>query len=131
MRRPKSTGSVRRRDSRSWHLLVFVGHRACPPEDCGAIGGFRPFIHAIAESSHEGHDEYLDWVENPFGLEGSVWLPPMPPSSGSAEQAPPRTFLPGTAEQILAVLSFPSGCPQLPKLRTRADPVDAPRYHLT
>ena len=38
------------------------GKRACPPEDCGGIGGFYNLLDAVSDPTHEEHDELLDWV---------------------------------------------------------------------
>jgi hypothetical protein len=38
------------------------GQRACPPEDCGGIGGFYELLEAIQNPDHERHEELLDWV---------------------------------------------------------------------
>jgi Domain of unknown function (DUF6398)/Plasmid pRiA4b ORF-3-like protein len=41
------------------------GERACPPEDVGGIGGFADYLQAMADPSHERHQEMLDW-NGPF-----------------------------------------------------------------
>ena len=38
------------------------GKRACPPEDCGGIGGFYNLLDAVGDPAHERHEELLDWV---------------------------------------------------------------------
>ena len=38
------------------------GERACPPEDCGGIGGFYDLLDALGDPTHEQHDELRDWV---------------------------------------------------------------------
>lgn len=45
------------------------GARACPPEDCGGIGGFENFQNMMADPSHEEHDEMMDWYGKPFDPE--------------------------------------------------------------
>lgn len=45
------------------------GQRACPPEDCGGIGGFEQFIEAVTDPTHEEHVEYVQWVGHPFDPE--------------------------------------------------------------
>ena len=42
------------------------GARACPPEDCGGVGGYANFLAAIRDPNHEEHDEYLDWIGGEF-----------------------------------------------------------------
>lgn len=41
------------------------GDRACPPEDVGGVWGFADFVEAITDSSHERHEELLEW-RGPF-----------------------------------------------------------------
>ncbi len=41
------------------------GERACPPEDVGGIGGYAEYLEAMADPSHERHQEMLDW-NGPF-----------------------------------------------------------------
>ena len=45
------------------------GARACPPEDCGGVGGYAEFLAAIRDPNHEEHDEYLDWIGGEFDPE--------------------------------------------------------------
>jgi Plasmid pRiA4b ORF-3-like protein len=42
------------------------GQNACPPEDCGGVGGYAMMLEALADPSHEEHDEYLTWVGGAF-----------------------------------------------------------------
>ena len=42
------------------------GKRACPPEDCGGIWGYEEFLEAIKDSSHEQHEEMLEWIGGEF-----------------------------------------------------------------
>ena len=44
------------------------GERARPPEDVGGIGGYAEHLAAIADPSHERHQEMLDW-NSPFNPE--------------------------------------------------------------
>ncbi|MGO8677019.1 MAG: plasmid pRiA4b ORF-3 family protein [Limisphaerales bacterium] len=41
------------------------GERACPPEDVGGTGGYTEYLEAMADPSHERHQEMLDW-NGPF-----------------------------------------------------------------
>jgi hypothetical protein len=42
------------------------GKRACPPEDCGGIDGYRRLRKAIRDPGHGEHDEYLTWLGGSF-----------------------------------------------------------------
>lgn len=43
-------------------LCCVAGARACPPEDCGGIGGYEELLKAIRDPGHERHKELLDWL---------------------------------------------------------------------
>ncbi len=49
--------------------LCTGGQRACPPEDCGGIGGFYNLLDIIGDPNHEEHEEMLDWVGGDFDPE--------------------------------------------------------------
>jgi len=38
----------------------------CPPEDVGGPWGYRDFLDAIADPSHEEHAEKLTWIDGAF-----------------------------------------------------------------
>jgi hypothetical protein len=42
------------------------GERACPPEDCGGIGGFYDLLDALGDPTHDQHDELQDWVGDDY-----------------------------------------------------------------
>ncbi len=42
------------------------GELACPPEDCGGIGGFYDLLDALRDPAHEQHDEMNDWVGDDY-----------------------------------------------------------------
>jgi hypothetical protein len=42
------------------------GERACPPEDCGGIGGFYDLLDALGDPTHEQHEELQDWVGDDY-----------------------------------------------------------------
>lgn len=42
------------------------GKRRAPPEDLGGLPGFELFLEAIADPSHEEHDELMRWHGAPF-----------------------------------------------------------------
>ena len=45
------------------------GERACPPEDCGGVGGYEDFLEAIKDPRHEEHEEMLEWIGEEFNPE--------------------------------------------------------------
>jgi hypothetical protein len=38
------------------------GKRACPPEDCGGVGGYEKFLEIIMDPGHESYQEMLAWA---------------------------------------------------------------------
>ncbi|MFO1055125.1 MAG: plasmid pRiA4b ORF-3 family protein [Planctomycetota bacterium] len=42
------------------------GRRRCPPEDCGGPWGYAEFLEALADRSHERHDELREWYGDDF-----------------------------------------------------------------
>ena len=49
--------------------VCIKGKRACPPEDCGGIGGYEEFLEAIKDPKHEEHEEMLEWIGGEFDPE--------------------------------------------------------------
>jgi hypothetical protein len=49
--------------------LCTGGQRACPPEDCGGIGGFYNLLDVIGDPNHEEHEEMLDWIGDDYDPE--------------------------------------------------------------
>ena len=49
--------------------LCLEGERACPPEDCGGIGGYGEFLDAIADPRREHHSDMLEWIGGKFDPE--------------------------------------------------------------
>jgi len=45
------------------------GRRACPPEDCGGLWGYRELLDILADPSHPEHDERLEWTGGPIDAE--------------------------------------------------------------
>ena len=45
------------------------GKRAGPPEDCGGVGGYEELQAAIANTAHNEHDNYLEWLGGEFDPE--------------------------------------------------------------
>lgn len=46
------------------------GKRSAPPEDCGGPWGYREFLKAIREPSHEEHESMIEWIGGEFDPEG-------------------------------------------------------------
>lgn len=42
------------------------GACACPPEDCGGIGGYADLLEIIEDPSHEEHESMMEWVGGGF-----------------------------------------------------------------
>ena len=45
------------------------GRRACPPEDCGGVGGFYALLDAISDPHHKQHEEMREWVGDDYDPE--------------------------------------------------------------
>jgi hypothetical protein len=61
------------------------GRRACPPEDCGGVGGFYALLDAIRDPHHKQHEEMREWVGEVYDPEAfsiddvNRMLEPSPP----------------------------------------------------
>ena len=53
-------------DSGRAYSVCTGGERACPPEDCGGIGGFYDLLDALGDPTHEQHEELQDWVDDDY-----------------------------------------------------------------
>jgi len=47
--------------------VCLAGENACPPEDCGGIGGYYAMLERLANPKHPGHEDTKDWL-------GADWL---------------------------------------------------------
>jgi Plasmid pRiA4b ORF-3-like protein len=45
------------------------GARACPPEDCGGMGGYYDLLKAIRDPQHPRHEEVLEWMDADYDPE--------------------------------------------------------------
>ena len=43
-----------------------AGERACPPEDCGGIGGYVHRLEILADKTHEDYGENSEWMGEDF-----------------------------------------------------------------
>lgn len=45
------------------------GKRACPPEDCGGIWGYKDLLQIVNDPEHEEHQDLLEWLPENFASE--------------------------------------------------------------
>ncbi|MCC6349613.1 MAG: plasmid pRiA4b ORF-3 family protein [Candidatus Eisenbacteria bacterium] len=88
---------------------VVEGKRACPPEDCGGIGGYEHLLKVLADPRHPEHVDMVEWVGGSFdpeafdageinrGFHGGWYLPPSPDAPRSKTALPRQTKLKLTA----------------------------------
>jgi len=50
-------------------IFCIKGVGACPPEDCGGIGGFEDFCEAIADPKHPEYAELKEWYDGKYDPE--------------------------------------------------------------
>ncbi len=46
-----------------------AGSRACPPEDCGGVGGYENVLRVIADPSDEEYESMMDWLGGEYDPE--------------------------------------------------------------
>ncbi|WP_367364120.1 plasmid pRiA4b ORF-3 family protein [Candidatus Tisiphia endosymbiont of Nedyus quadrimaculatus] len=46
-----------------------AGKMACPPEDCGGVGGYEYLLEIIANPNHEEYEERIEWLGDDFNPE--------------------------------------------------------------
>jgi len=56
-------------ESDTKYPLCLDGKRACPPEDCGGVGGYENFLEIINDPQNDEHQSMLDWVGGKFNSE--------------------------------------------------------------
>ncbi|HEY5893845.1 MAG TPA: plasmid pRiA4b ORF-3 family protein [Chthoniobacterales bacterium] len=44
------------------HPVCLAGKNACPPEDCGGMGGYYALLETLADPQDAEHEEMLDWI---------------------------------------------------------------------
>jgi prevent-host-death family protein len=49
--------------------LCLKGKRACPPEDCGGVWGYKNLLEVIADPDHEEYDARMEWLGEDFDPE--------------------------------------------------------------
>ncbi len=57
---------INRLDSGFQKPECLAGAGACPPEDCGGIGGYEDLLAALKDPKHEQHEEMVEWVGEDF-----------------------------------------------------------------
>ena len=45
------------------------GKRACPPEDCGGMGGYYDLLEILSDPKNEEYDEMIEWLGGEFDPE--------------------------------------------------------------
>ncbi len=50
------------RDKNIDYPICVAGKRACPPEDCGGIGGYEDLLEIISDPDHEEYEEMKEWL---------------------------------------------------------------------
>ncbi len=51
------------------HAVCLDGQNACPPEDCGGIGGYSELLEVLRDPTREDHEELTKWVGGGFDPE--------------------------------------------------------------
>ncbi len=47
-------------------IVLHDAFGACPPEDSGGAPGFSFMLECLADSTHEEHEGYMEWLGGPF-----------------------------------------------------------------
>ena|SRR5665647_2099430 len=56
-------------ESDKYYPICIKGKRACPPEDCGGIGGYYEFLEIIQNPNDPDHGQMLEWVGGSYDPE--------------------------------------------------------------
>jgi hypothetical protein len=46
-----------------------AGRRACPPEDCGGVGGYERLLEIMADPEDDRYEEMVEWLGKPYDAE--------------------------------------------------------------
>lgn len=78
-----------------------AGQRACPPEDCGGIGGYERLLLVLRTPTDPDYEELRTWVGRGSTLRPSRWRRSTPRSDAYGDAPPTSATAPGA--QISAV----------------------------
>jgi len=56
-------------DANTKYPVCVTGKRACPPEDCGGVWGYKDFLEIISNPDHEEYEEMMEWSGGDFDPE--------------------------------------------------------------
>jgi len=48
------------------YAVCIDGQNACPPEDCGGVGGYAELLESLADPGHRDHGRAVQWVGGSF-----------------------------------------------------------------
>lgn len=54
------------RDPKQEYPVCLAGKMACPPEDCGGIGGYYALLEVIKDPKHPDYEDILDWLGDDY-----------------------------------------------------------------
>ena len=57
---------VLNKESPQIYPLCIDGKNACPPEDCGGIGGYQNLLTILSNPAHQEYDEWIEWLGGEF-----------------------------------------------------------------
>jgi hypothetical protein len=57
------------REAKKKYPVCVDGKRACPPEDCGGVWGYRDFLKVLKDPDNEEYEDMLNWVGGKFDPE--------------------------------------------------------------
>lgn len=72
--------------------VLLAAKGACPPEDCGGPWGYAELKEILADSTHEQHQEMLDWL----GLEDASAFDPGTVDAGDSRRSSPSGLSAGS-----------------------------------
>lgn len=56
-------------DSTFMHPVCLGGANACPPEDCGGMGGYYNLLEILTDPKHPEHDDMKEWIGDDLNAE--------------------------------------------------------------